>query len=105
MPSDIGNATSLKFLDVSSNHLEGELPKTISLLVNLVALSLSGNKFTGTIPNPDSKQLPVVKIANGKDNGSFSGESRSAICGLTLLQLLDLSNNELFGDFLVASGI
>ncbi|KAI4969127.1 hypothetical protein ZWY2020_000041 [Hordeum vulgare] len=98
MPSDIGNATSLQFLDVGSNHLQGELPKTISLLVNLVALDLSGNKFTGIISNHGSRQLPVVKVANSTDSSSFSGESRSVFCGLTLLQLLDLSNNELFGD-------
>lgn len=104
MPSDIGNATSLKFLGVSSNQLKGELPKTISLLINLVALDLSGNKFTGIIPHCDSRQLPV-KVANSTDNSNFSGESRSVFCGLTLLMLLDLSNNELFGDFLVASGI
>uniref|UniRef100_A0A8R7RBB8 Uncharacterized protein n=1 Tax=Triticum urartu TaxID=4572 RepID=A0A8R7RBB8_TRIUA len=98
MPLDIGNATSLKLLGIDCNHLEGELPETISLLVNLVVLYMSDNKFTSTITNRDSRQLPAVKVANITDNSNSSGESWSTFCGLTLMQYLDLSNNELFGD-------
>lgn len=101
MPSHIGNATALDYFDVSTNHLEGEIPATIFSLIILVFLSLSGNKFTGVIHDTDNKQLPDVKVAN---NSSFLGESLSSFCQLTLLQLLDLSSNHLFGDLLIACG-
>ncbi|XBH61800.1 hypothetical protein VPH35_116184 [Triticum aestivum] len=95
MPSNIGNASSLKLLRASFNHLEGEIPATISSLVNLVALFLSDNKFTGIGPNLDSKQLPVVKVAK---NSGFLGKPLYVFCQLTLLRILDLSNNQLFGE-------
>lgn len=95
IPSDIGNATSLKIFDISFNHLEGELPAALSSLVNIVVLDLSGNKFTGAIPNIDIRQLPVLKVI---ENSSFLGESFSVFCQLTLLRILDLSNNQLFGE-------
>ncbi|KAL6888706.1 hypothetical protein ACP4OV_009732 [Aristida adscensionis] len=92
IPADIGNLTSLEFLDVSYNHLEGELPATISSLKNVSVLGLSITKFSGTISNISGKQFPIVDMTNN----SF-GKSSSAFCELKLLQVLDLSHNQLFG--------
>ncbi|KAK2420128.1 receptor protein EIX2 [Trifolium repens] len=38
-------------IDLSCNHLTGEIPQSITKLVALVGLNLSGNNLTGFIPN------------------------------------------------------
>ncbi|PIM99233.1 Leucine-rich repeat protein [Handroanthus impetiginosus] len=64
------SSSSLQELDVSSNHLEGPIPKFFSELDQLTVLSLSSTKFNGTV------QLEMFKNPN--------------------LDTLDLSHNDLF---------
>lgn len=64
IPSEIGHATGLHKLDLTSNeHLTGSLPATISLISHLQYLSLDGCAgLTGTIP-PEVKHLTRLQIA------------------------------------------
>ena len=64
IPSEIGHATGLHKLDLTSNkHLTGTLPATMSLISHLQYLSLDGCAgLTGTIP-PELKHLTRLQIA------------------------------------------
>ncbi|XVE80984.1 hypothetical protein DITRI_Ditri15bG0025800 [Diplodiscus trichospermus] len=65
------NSTSLRYLDLSDNHLSGKLPIWLWNYTNLFMLALSNNQLEGPIP----KQL----------------------CNLDQLDFLDLSLNNLVG--------
>ncbi|CAF2151216.1 BnaA01g19180D [Brassica napus] len=60
-----------KTIDVSENRFEGEIPKSISLLKELIVLNMSNNAFVGHIP--------------------------PSLSNMTNLQSLDLSRNRLSG--------
>ncbi|KAH7510804.1 hypothetical protein FEM48_ZijujUnG0086200 [Ziziphus jujuba var. spinosa] len=63
------NLGLLRIIDLSSNRLTGEIPKTLTNLVELVQLNLSRNYLSGTIPESIGK--------------------------MKLLESLDLSHNQL----------
>ncbi|KAF5820427.1 putative non-specific serine/threonine protein kinase [Helianthus annuus] len=50
IPSDIGEFSSLRFLNMSKNSLTGEIPKTVGKLTALNILDLSVNKLNRSIP-------------------------------------------------------
>ncbi|KAK8491240.1 hypothetical protein V6N12_030638 [Hibiscus sabdariffa] len=47
---EIGNSRQIQRLDLSSNHLIGEIPKEIAKLTSLLELYLRGNQLSGSIP-------------------------------------------------------
>ncbi|BAT89458.1 hypothetical protein VIGAN_06041300 [Vigna angularis var. angularis] len=49
-PSEFGNLTHLKVLDLSRNYLNGSLPKSFPPNSSLINLSLLGNRLSGQIP-------------------------------------------------------
>ncbi|CAA7058658.1 unnamed protein product [Microthlaspi erraticum] len=70
--------TLLNAIDISGNKLQGEIPKSIGLVKNLIVLNLSSNSFSGNIP--------------------------SSLANLTKLESLDLSDNKLSGQIPPALG-
>ena len=51
LPSDIGQRHDrLSFLDLTGNSMHGKIPESIGLMKSLNTLSLSNNRFSGTIP-------------------------------------------------------
>ncbi|XP_058112759.1 receptor-like protein 7 [Magnolia sinica] len=88
----VGNG-SLYFLNLSHNALEGlELPFPHLSLSSLKYLDLSFNKLEGSIPIP-----PPSTIIYSLATNHFSGEVPSHICNCTSLQFLDLSDNRFNG--------
>jgi Leucine-rich repeat (LRR) protein len=71
IPSEIGNLTNLRRLEISFGSISGEIPSEISRLMKLKSLILYYNQFTGTIPRE--------------------------LFGMTNLERMDLSNNLLTG--------
>ncbi|XP_031273746.1 receptor-like protein EIX2 [Pistacia vera] len=79
-------------IDLSGNNFSGELPEEISKLVGLIVLNLSRNHFSGPIP-PSVSQLSSLDLS---DTG-FSGPIPPGMSSLDFLGYLNLSNNKLSG--------
>ncbi|MCI55787.1 kinase-like protein, partial [Trifolium medium] len=47
----MGLLKNIGVLDISENHLSGDIPRTIGECISLEYLLLQGNAFSGTIPS------------------------------------------------------
>ena len=102
LPPCLNNLTSLRLLDLSSNHLSGNLSSP--LLPNLTSLeyiNLSYNQFEGSFSFSsfaNHSKLQVVIL--GSDNNKFEVETEYPVGWVPLFQLkaLFLSNCKLTGD-------
>ncbi|KAJ0075274.1 hypothetical protein Patl1_33528 [Pistacia atlantica] len=118
-PSFLNNQDRLKRVDLSHNHINGQIPKSVlnssvntlmylNLSYNsltsfdqhsvflpwkhLITLDLSFNMLKGSVPIP-----PTYTCAYFASNNRLVGEISPLICNLTYLWVLDLSNNNLDG--------
>ncbi|KAJ3703787.1 hypothetical protein LUZ61_007492 [Rhynchospora tenuis] len=92
----MANCTSLQFLELRNNELQGTLPSSIgNLSTSLLMISLSGNPISGNIPIQIGKltNLTTLLLHNMLLNGTIPKE----IGNLFRLELLDLSNNMIAG--------
>ncbi|CAL9049292.1 unnamed protein product [Musa banksii] len=82
-------------IDLSNNHLSGEIPKELTKLLGLRFLNLSGNHLTGRIPEKigDMKQLESLDLSMN----SLTGEIPSSFSAMNFLDYLNLSYNNLSG--------
>ncbi|KAK3153481.1 hypothetical protein QOZ80_2BG0174110 [Eleusine coracana subsp. coracana] len=90
-------AGSLEVLDVSSNHLTGQIPDTIgSACSSLRVLKVSSNNISGLVPESLSscRALRALDAANNKLSGPIPG---AVLGNLTSLESLLLSNNFING--------
>ncbi|XP_042405067.1 receptor-like protein EIX1 [Zingiber officinale] len=102
---------SLQFLRLRSNKLCGNIPPNLSLLGNIQILDLVGNKLSGTIPQSfgnfiamtvirkiPSLLMHVLEVYYMESMlVSTKGGSQEYNKLLTLLNIMDLSNNNLIG--------
>ncbi|KAL5794817.1 hypothetical protein ACOSP7_003411 [Xanthoceras sorbifolium] len=110
IPSSIGDMNSLKILDLSYNHLLGEIPEhlaesciSLQLLIfssanfnlrKLYSLQLDGNYFSGKIPDSLSNtSLYGLYLSDNK----LSGKIPSWLGNMTTLVELAMPNNHLEG--------
>ncbi|PIN00207.1 Leucine-rich repeat protein [Handroanthus impetiginosus] len=100
------SSSSLQELDISSNNLEGPVPKFFSELDQLTELSLSSNKFNGTVqlemfknPNLDTLDLSHndLFVIQSTDSDSSLPPLMELLRQSSLTDL-DLSSNELRGE-------
>ncbi|KAE8820582.1 LRR receptor-like serine/threonine-protein kinase GSO1 [Hordeum vulgare] len=82
-------------IDLSFNHLSGEIPDEITSLNGLLSLNLSRNHLSHKIPVKigDMKSLESLDLSRN----NISGEIPTSLSDLTYLSSLDLSNNNLAG--------
>ncbi|KAL4596676.1 hypothetical protein ACB092_12G180400 [Castanea dentata] len=84
---------TLLYLDLADNFLTGfDQPPSVLPWSSLLALNMSSNRLSGSLPVPPFSTLLYTISEN-----SLSGEIPSLICNLSLLQVLDLSGNNLGG--------
>ncbi|KAJ0795619.1 putative leucine-rich repeat domain superfamily [Helianthus annuus] len=85
----------LTSLDLSSNNIVGEIPDTLTNLVELKNLNLSGNLLKGQIPKTigDLKQLESLDLSSNK----LFGQIPQSLTSLNFLSYLNLSFNCLSG--------
>ncbi|KEH43005.1 putative leucine-rich repeat-containing, plant-type, leucine-rich repeat domain, L [Medicago truncatula] len=84
----------LKTIDLSSNHLTGEIPVEMEYLFGLISLNLSRNNLSGEIiPNIGNfKSLEFLDLSRNH----LSGRIPSSLAHIDRLTWLDLSNNKLY---------
>ncbi|CAL9116812.1 unnamed protein product [Musa acuminata var. zebrina] len=82
-------------IDLSNNHLSGEIPKELTKLLGLRFLNLSNNHLTGRIPEKmgDMKLLESLDLSVN----NLTGEIPSSFCVMNFLARLNLSYNDLSG--------
>ncbi|XP_017418375.2 receptor-like protein 13 isoform X8 [Vigna angularis] len=118
LPSNIFN-TSIIFLDVSNNHLVGDIPSMLTNFSSLSELRMSNNHFEGSIPLQLTQQLGdlryldisqnnltglVPSFLNSSvkfihlSNNRLTGLSKKMFNGNSPLVMLDLSYNEISGN-------
>jgi len=85
----------LKSIDLSSNHLTGEIPVEMEYLFGLISLNLSRNNLSGEIiPNIGNfKSLEFLDLSRNH----LSGRIPPSLAHIDRLTWLDLSNNQLYG--------
>ncbi|KAL3504906.1 hypothetical protein ACH5RR_034747 [Cinchona calisaya] len=96
IPSSYGNLTKLQALDLSNNFLQGKIP--INLRQNhasLVHLILSGNNFHEETM-PSFSNMPNLVDLHLRNVG-FGGSITRSLVNLPILQVLDISQNNLSG--------
>ncbi|OEL32916.1 Receptor-like protein 2 [Dichanthelium oligosanthes] len=121
IPPGFGNCSQLRVLSVGRNNLTGELPddlfdvkplqrlllpwnqiqgtldpERIAKLVNLVALDLGSNAFTGELPESISQLPKLEELRLGHNN--LTGTLPPALSNWTGLRCLDLRSNSFVGD-------
>ncbi|XP_062081174.1 receptor like protein 22-like [Humulus lupulus] len=115
-PYSLRSLENLVYLDLSNNQIEGSVPKWLwnvgkdslfSLDIshnsltqidhipwkNLAIINLRSNRLQGHLPIPPPKTM-FFSISNN----TLDGEISHLICNLSLLEVLDLSNNNLSGN-------
>uniref|UniRef100_A0ACD6AJT0 Uncharacterized protein n=1 Tax=Avena sativa TaxID=4498 RepID=A0ACD6AJT0_AVESA len=85
---------SLVSMDLSGNALDGDLPE-LSPLRSLAYLNLSSNQLRGSLAGAFQEQLMVIDLSNNR----FSRLNFSSGYAGSSLMYLDLSSNELLGEF------
>lgn len=92
---NISKCSALNTLDLSANHLTGEIPSKLGELPNLVSLNLSQNQLTGQIP----AQLSNCSFLNVIDlhANALEGLIPAELGNLERLQEFDVSDNGLKG--------
>ncbi|OIW20190.1 hypothetical protein TanjilG_06591 [Lupinus angustifolius] len=82
-------------IDLSNNHLSGDIPENLTKLLHLGALNLSWNHFTGTIPKSIGSLTDLEAL--DLSNNNLSGPIPPSMTSLTFLSYLNLSYNNLYG--------
>ncbi|KAK8500772.1 hypothetical protein V6N12_031432 [Hibiscus sabdariffa] len=98
IPSSICNLSSIKFLFLSENTLDGEIPKCIgSLSSSLLHLELRENNFHGKIPDSFVKGCSLLSFLI--NNNQVEGSLPQSLVNCKDMQFLHLGNNYLNDTF------
>ncbi|XP_039116046.1 probable LRR receptor-like serine/threonine-protein kinase At1g53440 isoform X3 [Dioscorea cayenensis subsp. rotundata] len=93
LPNDIGELTSLHYLDVSFNNLTGEIPESWEYLKNLKHLYLTNNSLTGEIPDWKLKSGNNIDLSYNSFNGSNAPDDCPSAGNLNLVSSYSASEN------------
>ncbi|KAL7146365.1 hypothetical protein ABFS83_06G035800 [Erythranthe nasuta] len=85
----------VEIVNLSSNSLSGQLPRSLGNMSYLTVLDIHGNGFTGEVPSElgNLAQLEYLDVSGNM----LIGEIPNQVCGLTNLVFLNLAENELVG--------
>lgn len=98
----ISKLQMLQNLSISNNRFTGTLTKDVALLESLQNLDLSGNLFGGSVPSQltSLKSLVLVNISLNK----MGGEIPSGFADMKLLKSMDFHSNGFLGDVMSLLG-
>jgi len=101
------NLSSVEFLSLRSNNLDGDIPHQLSQLTHFQILDLSHNALTRVIPrsfgNFSAMRVSQNSLREFSDIGAdvflnWNGKELDFFAHLDFLVLVDLSHNNLFGN-------
>ncbi|RZC47554.1 hypothetical protein C5167_040496 [Papaver somniferum] len=96
LPSEVGNLERIINLDLSNNQLSGEIPSSLGNCLGLQILNLNGNLFEGIIP-PSLKSLKgIVNLDISSNN--LSGRIPEYLESFASLVYLKISYNDFEGE-------
>nr|Q9C699.2 RecName: Full=Receptor-like protein 7; Short=AtRLP7; Flags: Precursor [Arabidopsis thaliana] len=116
-PEFIRKGRNLQILDLSNNKIKGQVPDWLWRMPTLNSVDLSNNSLSGfhvSVKASPESQLTSVDLSSNAfqgplflpskslryfsgSNNNFTGKIPRSICGLSSLEILDLSNNNLNG--------
>jgi len=96
IPTTIFQLTNLEKVELQSNFFEGPIPFTIGESTSLKDLRLGNNNLEGTIPQA-LFGLSYLERIDIKRNFALSGSIHESVSDLANLQILDVSNCDLYG--------
>jgi len=96
IPQSLTQLVALSSLDLSGNKLLGKLSTTVPLLRNLRYLKLAANQLSGTIPN-NLPQLSTLDLHKNQLSGVFDPKILTTP-GLNMIIHFDVGHNKLKGD-------
>ncbi|ERN12580.1 hypothetical protein AMTR_s00025p00216900 [Amborella trichopoda] len=94
MGYQLRSLTSLTYLDMSRNNLEGDVP--YNLPPNVLHINLAGNGFTGVVPYSISSMTDLKYLNLG--HNQLNGQLNDMFGNLRKLRVLDLSFNSISGN-------
>ncbi|KAJ4844266.1 hypothetical protein Tsubulata_009814 [Turnera subulata] len=73
IPKELGNITTLSYLNLEANQFSGSIPSDLGKLINLQTLMLSSNQLTGNLPPSFAGLINLTdfRINDNKLNGSI----------------------------------
>ncbi|XP_020234250.1 receptor-like protein EIX1 [Cajanus cajan] len=91
----------MSIIDLSDNHLIGDIPQSITTLKALIALNLSRNNLTGFIPDNigDMKMLESLDLSRNH----LDGRMPTSFSNLNFLSYMNLSFNNLSGEIPIST--
>ncbi|KAH7520739.1 hypothetical protein FEM48_Zijuj08G0177300 [Ziziphus jujuba var. spinosa] len=92
LPKSFGQLVKLEELDTSNNQLTGSIPESFGQLVKLEAL---GNNLEGVIPSSMGYLTNLLSLQLSRNN--LSGELPLSLRECTAMCTLDISENNFFG--------
>ncbi|XP_038716880.1 probable LRR receptor-like serine/threonine-protein kinase At3g47570 [Tripterygium wilfordii] len=103
IPTSLGNLTLLTKLRLGSNQLQGAIPPTLGNCQNLLEeLNMSNNHLSGNI-SPQIFSISSLFLLD-LSNNDFEGPLPIEVGGLINVGLLDVSKNKLNGDVPISLG-
>lgn len=82
-------------IDLSNNHIFGEIPEELTSLVGLISLNFSKNRLTGKIPEKIGNMNSLESIDFSRNQ--LSGKIPPSMSGMTFLSHFNISHNDLSG--------
>ncbi|XP_047944489.1 receptor like protein 26-like [Salvia hispanica] len=98
LPSTFSNDCRLVSINLGTNKLEGRLPRSLNNCQYLKGLDIGNNRIQDEFPfwMEGLPELRVLVLRSNKFGGNMSRPSSNKIL-FPMLQVLDVSNNELVG--------